>query len=76
MSKITDNSFCRTFVAVFRIKPGERWLAAVLLTIFVALNALVVAHYYDVFTPLTDHYWRLFIGKFHISGFDPSPIPS
>ena len=71
MSKITDNSFCRTFVAVFRIKPEERWLAAVLLTIFVALNALVVAHYYDIFTPLTDRYWRLFIGKFHISGFDP-----
>lgn len=71
MSKITDNSFCRTFVAVFRIKPEERWLAAVLLTIFVALDALVVAHYYDIFTPLTDRYWRLFIGKFHISGFDP-----
>ena len=42
MSKITDNSFCRTFVAVFRIKPEERWLAAVLLTSSGELKALIL----------------------------------
>lgn len=42
-----------------------------LLLVFLALDALVVCKYYDVFTPLNAHYWHLFISKFHISGFDP-----
>lgn len=71
MTNVSNNSFCHTFAAIFRIKREERWQAAVMLTIFIALDALVVARYYNIFTPLTDHYWRLFIGHFHISGFDP-----
>ncbi len=71
MSKISDNPFCRAFVSIFRVKREERTMAAVLLTVFVLLDALVVAHYYGIFTPVTDRYWRLFIGNFHISGFDP-----
>ena len=71
MSNNKDNSFWHIFASIFRIKPEERRMAAVLLTVFVLLDALVVAHYYDVFTPISDRYWRLFIGKFHVSGFDP-----
>ena len=41
------------------------------LALLVALNILTIAKYHGVFTPLADDYWRLFVGKFHVSGFDP-----
>ena len=68
---IKDNSFIRIFTSLFRVKREERLLAAVMLVAFLALDALVVCKYYDVFTPLNAHYWHLFISKFHVSGFDP-----
>lgn len=68
---IKDNPLIRIFTSLFRIKREERALAIVLLLVFLALDALVVCKYYDVFTPLNAHYWLLFISKFHISGFDP-----
>lgn len=68
---IKDNPLVRIFTSLFRIKREERTLAIVLLLVFLALDALVVCKYYDVFTPLNAHYWHLFISKFHISGFDP-----
>ena len=71
MSNNKDNSFWHIFASIFRVKREERRMAAVLLTVFVLLDALVIAHYYGIFTPITDRYWRLFIGNFHISGFDP-----
>lgn len=46
-------------------------MALVLLAIIVALNVLVICKYYELFTPLSDNYWKLFINNFHISGFDP-----
>ena len=70
---IKDNPLVRIFTSLFRIKREERALAIVLLLVFLALDALVVCKYYDVFTPLNAHYWHLFISKFHISGFDPIP---
>ena len=71
MSKILNNSFTRTFVSIFRVKREERAVAAVMLALLIALNALVVYKYYADFTPLNAHYWHMFISKFHISGFDP-----
>ena len=68
---IKGKSFFRIFSSVFRVKREERLLAAVMLVLLLALNALVVCKYYDIFTPLNKYYWHLFIGKFHISGFDP-----
>lgn len=59
------------FRSLFRIKREERCLASFLLVVFLALDALVVCKYYDVFTPQTRFYWHLFISKFHVSGFDP-----
>ena len=59
------------FASLFRVKKEERPLAAAMLAVFAALDALVVCKYYGVFTPLNAHYWHLFIGTFHISGFDP-----
>lgn len=66
-----DNSIIRLFTSIFRVKREERAIAAVMLAVFLALDALVVCKYYDVFTPFNAHYWHLFISKFHISGFDP-----
>ena len=64
-------SLSGVFRSLFRIKREERCLASFLLIVFLALDALVICKYYDVFTPQTRHYWHLFISKFHISGFDP-----
>lgn len=69
--KNKGNSFFRIFSSIFRVKREERLLAMVMLVLLIALDALVVCKYYDVFTPLNSHYWHLFISKFHISGFDP-----
>ena len=68
---IKNNSFLRIFTSLFRVKREERALAAVMLVAFLALDALVICKYYNVFTPLNAHYWHLFIGTFHVSGFDP-----
>ncbi len=68
---IKDKSFFRILSSIFRVKREERLLAVVMLAVFLALDALVVCKYYDLFTPLNAHYWHLFIGKFHVSGFDP-----
>ena len=65
------HSLSGIFRSLFRIKREERCLASFLLVVFLALDALVVCKYYDVFTPQTRFYWHLFISKFHVSGFDP-----
>lgn len=55
---------------IFKIKPGERMVALVALLFVVALNALVIAHYYAALTPFADDYHSLARDVFHISGFD------
>lgn len=62
---------CLALFGVFRLRREERWLALALLVALTALNALVIARYYNLFVPLNDNYWKLFIGHFHVSGFDP-----
>lgn len=56
---------------LFHIRREERGLALSVLLLLIALNALVILKYLDIFTPLQGNYWNLFIGKFHVSGFDP-----
>lgn len=68
---IKKNPIVDVFASLFRVKREERGFAVVMLAVFLCLDALVICKYYDVFTPLNAHYWHLFIGKFHISGFDP-----
>ena len=48
------------FRSLFRIKREERCLASFLLVVFLALDALVVCKYYDVFTPQTRFFWFFF----------------
>ena len=56
---------------LLRIRRDERWLAISAAVVLTALNAMVILHYYDKFTPLVRFYWALFVRNFHISGFDP-----
>ena len=56
---------------IFQIHREERWLAAFIFLVLAVLNGLVICHYYDLFTPISDHYYGTFVKNFHISGFDP-----
>lgn len=53
------------------VRREERVLAVLMLVIFVTFDALVIARYYDLFTPLAEKYWATFVHNFHLSGFDP-----
>lgn len=57
--------------SLFAIRQEERWMMLAVMGLLVALNVLTIAKYYDLFTPLSNNYWNLFITKFHVSGFDP-----
>ena len=57
--------------AIFKVRREEWMVGAPLLTVFVGLHALLIARYYQLFTPLQTHYWDLIIRNFHLSGFDP-----
>lgn len=55
-----------------RLRREERWPAAVAAVVIVALNALMVCKYYGTFAHNTrGGYWQLFLGHFHVSGYDP-----
>ena len=55
-----------------RLRSEERLPALLALVVIVSLNALMVAKYYDVFSAnVTGGYWRMFGGRFHVSGYDP-----
>lgn len=56
---------------LFCLRRDERWMMGCVLLLLAGLNALTIAKYYGILTPLSDNYWNLFIGRFHISGFDP-----
>lgn len=56
---------------LFQIRREERWIALSVLLLLMALNTLIILKYAGIFTPLQGNYWNLFIGKFHVSGFDP-----
>lgn len=65
------NHFIHSVLDVFRIRRPERVAALVILAVLVAMNAMVIAHYFDRFTSMSSDPWGLFVGYFHISGFDP-----
>ena len=61
----------RVFLDIFRLRREERWPALAMLVLLVALSALVICHFYDLFTPLRDSYWKTILKHFMVSGFDP-----
>ena len=56
---------------IFKIHKDERWLMAIATLFFTIINAITVAWYWIDFTKLTENYHKLFVTKFHVSGFDP-----
>lgn len=56
---------------IFKIRHEERLLALVSTIVFAILNTLTVVKYYGSFSQVTEHYNKLFVTKFHVSGFDP-----
>lgn len=56
---------------VFKVKKEERWLALVMLVVFIAFNVLVIASHYHVYT-MGAHggFWSIFTKNFRISGYD------
>ncbi len=66
-----NTSACISLRRMLTLRRGEWPMMAVVALLLIALNALTIIHYYADFTPVANHYWNLFIGKFHVSGFDP-----
>ena len=56
---------------IFKIRKDERWLMVIATLFFSIINAVTVAWYWTYFSRLTDNYHKLFVTKFHVSGFDP-----
>ena len=56
---------------IFRIKKEERWLALGIFLALAILNGVVIARYAGTFTLVTDDYYKNFIRRFCVSGFDP-----
>ncbi|MBR5393080.1 MAG: GtrA family protein [Prevotella sp.] len=61
----------REILRMFKIHREERWLALAVVLVFALLNALTIYKYGDLFMRPTDDYWKLFIGRFRVSGYDP-----
>lgn len=57
--------------SIFKIKKEERWPFGIALLYVVAWNVLVISKYADIFMKPDEHYYKLFVRHFHISGFDP-----
>lgn len=60
----------KSFFNIFRLRRDERLPALVALVVIVALNALVICKYFDVFSVYRQGTWGPFPSKFHVSGFD------
>lgn len=56
---------------IFKIKKEERLAAWGAFLVFVILNSLTIIKYYESFSKLSDNYHKLFVGRFHVAGFDP-----
>ena len=56
---------------IFKVKKEERWLAFVMLVVFVTFNAMVIASHYHVYTmDAHDGFWSIFTKNFRMSGYD------
>lgn len=58
-------------MGILKIRKEELPMLVVPLVLFIALNALLVVHYFDTFTREHVGYWSLFYKNFNVSGFDP-----
>ena len=59
------------FFDIFKIHKRERLTALVATVYFSLLNILNVVRFWDVLSTPAENYRRLFVGRWHVSGFDP-----
>lgn len=64
-------NICIQIGRMFRVKRNEALPALLTLALFITLNSLVAMRYAESFTKPHVAYWRNFLSKFCISGFDP-----
>lgn len=59
-------------LAIFKLKPEERWLAAACLLVFTGLNALLIGSEWDLYVRPLLHggSWGVFKNHFEMSGYD------
>lgn len=69
--EFTMRQVVKDIFSIFKVRREERWVACGALLYTLVLNALVVARYAEQFVVPSDHYHKLFVRTFHISGFDP-----
>ena len=56
---------------MFRVKKNEVIPSLSALAFYIILNALIIMRYYDSFSKVHVAFWKNFIKKFSVSGFDP-----
>lgn len=61
----------KSFFSIFKIKLEERSIACVMLVYLLFWHILFINKYVDQFITVHSNYHRLFVSKFHVSGFDP-----
>lgn len=61
----------KNIAGIFRLRRGERLPALIALLLMAALNGMVIARYFDLFTQTGRGRWTVFVRNFTISGFDP-----
>lgn len=56
---------------IFKVKKEERWLAFIMLAVFLTFNILLITSHYHVYT-MGAHggFWSIFTKNFHMSGYD------
>ena len=56
---------------IFKVKKEERWLAFIMLAVFLTFNILLIASHYHVYT-MGAHggFWSIFTKNFRMSGYD------
>ena len=59
------------FFDIFKIHKREQLTALVATVYFSLLNILNVVRFWDVLSTPAENYRRLFVGRWHVSGFDP-----
>ena len=60
-----------TFKWLFAIRPDERRMALCVVIVLIALHAIVIGAYNNIFTDPSPGYWARFLHHFHLSGYDP-----
>lgn len=63
--------YMKKLLQLFKIRREERIPALCALLVFVALHAVIISRYFELFSQNNRGHWNIFVKNFMISGFDP-----